>query len=68
MNTGNCSARGLVDTGCTKTIVHSKLVDGCTGETFIGVFDGSQVKCKGSTVVHLVIDNRPLSLHAVVSD
>ena len=60
--------RGLVDSGCTKTIVHSKLVTDCTGETLIRAFDGRQVRCRGYAMVELMIDKRQLTINAVVSD
>ena len=68
MQVNECSARGLVDSGCTRTIVHSKFVRCVVGESFIYAFDGRQVRCKGSSVIKLVIDGRQLSVHAVVSD
>ena len=68
MQVNECSARGLVDSGCTRTIVHSKFACCVVGEFFIYAFDGRQVRCKGSSVIKLVIDGRQLSVHAVVSD
>ena len=57
-----------MDSGCTRTIVHSHLVGDCAGETMIDTFDGGHAVCKGSTVVIVVIDDRTLSLNAIVSD
>ena len=68
LKVNDCSVRGLIDSGCTRTIVHSRLVVGCEGETFVSAFDGRQVKCKGHTVVQVVINNKRLSVRAVVSD
>ena len=42
------SAKALVDTGCTRTMVREGLTGRATGETVLAAFDGREVKCKGS--------------------
>lgn len=65
---GNTPARGLVDTGCSTSVVHSRYVPQCEGEIFISAFDGSQIKCKGAHWVKLRVNDDHVTVRAVVSD
>ncbi|XP_068240110.1 uncharacterized protein [Palaemon carinicauda] len=38
------TAKGLVATGCSTSVVHSKFVPRCKGEVYISAFDGSHIK------------------------
>ena len=62
------SAKALVDTGCSTTIVHSKYVDQCDGVTRIRTFDGSEVKCRGTRLIRLEVENKKLSVRVIVAD
>ena len=65
---GNKPARGLVDTGCSTSVVHSRYVPQCRGEIYISAFDGSQIKCKGADWVKLGVNSEGVTVRAVVSD
>ena len=65
---GGTIARGLVDTGCTTTLVSSQLVADCKGESYISAFDGREVKCRGTCWVNLVVAGIPLNVKVVVTD
>ena len=41
---GNLLAKGLVDIGCSTSVVHSTYVPQCRGDIYISAFDGSQIK------------------------
>lgn len=65
---GNKPVRGLVDTGCSTSVVHSRHVPQCRGEIYIHAFDGSQIKCKGADWVKLRVNGKDVTVRAVVSD
>lgn len=65
---GNKPVRGLVDTGCSTSVVHSRHVPQCRGEIYIHAFDGSQIKCKGADWVKLRMNGKDVTVRAVVSD
>ena len=60
--------KALVDTGCSKTIVSRTVVDRVEGEGSVVRFDGSEVQCKGSAGVSLVVSNVRVDLVVLVVD
>lgn len=64
----NEPARGLVDTGCSTSVVHSRYVPQCRGDIYISAFDGSQIKCKGANWVNLGVNGECVTVRAVVSN
>ncbi|XP_068233538.1 uncharacterized protein [Palaemon carinicauda] len=65
---GNLTAKGLVDTGCSTFVVHSKFVPCCKGEVYISAFDGSHIKCKVADCVELGVNGECVTVRAVVSN
>ncbi|XP_068224554.1 uncharacterized protein [Palaemon carinicauda] len=65
---GNLTAKGLVDTGCSTSVVHSKFVPRCKGEVYISAFDGSHIKCKVADCVELGVNGKCVTVRAVVSN
>ena len=59
-------AHALVDTGCTTTMVHDKLVDSAKGEAVMVAFDGREVVCKGMMWVNLQIGEKVISQEVTV--
>ena len=66
----NETAKALVDTGCSTTVVHSRYVaqSHCIGNVYINAFDGRPIKCRGATWLNIGISGRQLRVRAVVSD
>ncbi|XP_068237273.1 uncharacterized protein [Palaemon carinicauda] len=60
--------QGLVDTGCSTSVVHSKFVPRCKGEVYISAFDGSHIKCKVADCVELGVNGKCVTVRAVVSN
>ena len=56
----------LVDTGCTTTMVHDRLVDGAKGKAVMVAFDGREVACRGMTQIDLGIGERLVSHEVTV--
>lgn len=65
---GNQPARGLVDTACTTSVVHSSYVPQCRGETYVIAFNGGIIKCKGSAWVKLYVSGECVTIRVVVAD
>ena len=65
---GESVAKALVDTGCMKSIVSSRLVDSCKGEVYVIAFDGSRVKCRGYQKLRLKICGIEMKIDVVVAD
>ena len=65
---GGKLARGLVDTGCSTSVVHAKFVPRCDGEQLISAFNGDQVKCMGLQKVNIVVDCVGVDVEAVISE
>ena len=53
-------ARGLIDTGCSHTIIRSDLAVGFKGPSKVKTFNGQVIQCIGS--VHVSIDVRGTSI------
>ena len=70
INIGDNCVRRLVDTGCTITVVHSKYVPHCKGgrNFYVKAFNGSQIMCRGTGEVEIVVDGVSVVVVAVVSD
>ena len=64
------SAKALVDTGCTRTMVHEglTLTGRATGETVLAAFDGREVKCKGSVRAEMSVGKETVSQEVMVMD
>ena len=62
------SAKALVDTGCTRTIVREGLTGRATGETVLAAFDGREVKCKGSARAEMSVGEETVSQEVMVMD
>ena len=60
--------KGLVDSGCTTTVVSSRLIPDCKGKSFMTAFDGREVECRGSHWIELVVNGKPVKVKAVVTD
>ena len=60
--------RDLVDTGCTTTMVRTRLVTGWSGSSRVVAFDGRGVKCRGMSNVNLELDGQELNLKVIVTD
>ena len=58
----------LVDTGCTRTIVSSGLVENVGGVSVIVAFDGRKVRCKGSSTVELCVHGSCVQAVVAVAD
>lgn len=65
---GGQAVHALVDTGCSKAVVRTRLVDHYEGETCMTAFDGRRVKCRGATWIDLVVGGSPLKAYAIVLD
>ena len=48
--------RALVDTGCTMTVVSTKVCGQYSGMSSLVAFDGSVVQCKGEAKVPMVVN------------
>ena len=68
MAVNNQPVRGLVDTGCSTTLVHSKLVPKCSGSSTVVAFDGKTVNCEGYALVNLAVGGQCLPIQVVVVD
>ena len=64
----NQPARGLVDTGCSITLIHSRMVSSSRGCSRVVAFDGRDVSCRGYADVKLNVGGHCLSVCAVVVD
>ena len=62
------SAKALVDTGCTRTMVREGLTGRPTGETVLAAFDGCEVKCKGSAHAEMSVGEETVSQEVMVMD
>ena len=62
------SAKALVDTGCTRTMVREGLTGWATGETVLAAFDGREVKCKGSARAEMSMGEETVSQEVMVMD
>ena len=62
------SAKALVDTGCTRTMVCEGLTGRATGETVLAAFDGREVKCKGSAHAEMSVGEETVSQEVMVMD
>ena len=62
------SAKALVDTGCTRTMVREGLTGRATGETVLAAFDGREVKCKGSAHAEMSVGEETVSQEVMVMD
>ena len=62
------SAKALVDTGCTRTMVREGLTGRATGETVLAAFDGRKVKCKGSAHAEMSVGEETVSQEVMVMD
>ena len=62
--------QGLVDTGCTTTVVRTQLVtaDHTGGVSAITSFDGRKVNCKGTHWMDLEVGKMPVKVKAIVAD
>ncbi|XP_068240111.1 uncharacterized protein [Palaemon carinicauda] len=65
---GNETAKGLIDTGCSTSVVLFKFLPHCKGEVYISVFDGSHIKCKVTYCVELGVNGKCVTVRAVVSN
>ena len=65
---GSCR-KGLVDTGCTTTLVHSRIVKDYVGNVnYVTAFDGSAVRCTGNFNLVMVVSGVPIEINAIVVD
>ena len=62
------SAKALVDTGCTRTMVREGLIGRATGETVLAAFDGREVKYKGSARAEMSVGEETVSQEVMVMD
>ena len=64
------SVCGLVDTGCTMSIVRVGLLDGSEleEESKITAFDGTEVKCKGTIDTTILVNNIMVPTKMIVTD
>ncbi|XP_068224113.1 uncharacterized protein [Palaemon carinicauda] len=60
--------QGLVDTGCSTSVLHSKFVPRCKGEVYTSAFDGSHIKCKVADCVELGVNGKCVTVRTVVSN
>ena len=60
--------RGLVDTGCTTTVISSRLVVGCKGKSCITAFDGRELQCREPSWVEMEVDGVFVKVKAIVTD
>ena len=58
---------GLVDTGCSKTIIREGVVDTISGGETVAGFDGAVTCCRGSVAVSLGIADVVVELPVVVT-
>ena len=65
---GDKAVRALVDTGCSTTVVASRLVDTCEGASSLVAFDGREVECRGRSRVELKVAGVALSVRVIVAD
>lgn len=59
------SARGLVDTGCSKTIVRSELVEGLRGAAKVKGFHGETIVCEGTAPVKLKVNGELVDVSVI---
>ena len=62
------SAKALVDTGYTRTMVREGLTGWATGETVLAAFDGREVKCKGWAHAEMSVGEETVSQEVMVMD
>ena len=62
------SSKALVDTGCSRTMVHEGLTSRATEETVLAAFDGREVKCKGSAHAEMSVGEETVSQEVMVMD
>ena len=60
------SARGLVDTGCTTTMIRERLAGEGKGRSIVAAFDGREVKCRGMKKVRLEIGEEKMDREVTV--
>lgn len=66
---GGRVARALVDTGCSTTVLVSRLAGKCEGEdNGLVAVDGREIRCKGAKEVELTVRGIRLRVRAIVLD
>jgi len=60
--------KALVDTGCSKTIVTSRLTGFGGGRSSVVAVDGSRVHCLGQAMVSLVVVGKTLRVGCIVTE
>ena len=65
---GNKRVRGLLDTGCSNSIVKASLVGEPSGSSFVSDFSGKLVECGGSVLVELKINGKLLNVKMIAAD
>ena len=60
--------KALVDSGCFVSIVHSRLLRNCSGESRLLAFNGTEVKCRGKTRMEVIVGDMKITINAIVSD
>ena len=63
---GECDVSALVDTGCTKSLVHVGIAGECYGQSNLIAFDGTNVRCLGLSKVMLVVNNQTIVTEMMV--
>ena len=60
--------QALVDSGCSTTVVATRLIGEWEGKSSLVAFDGREVECRGMGWVQLRVDGVPLSARVIVAD
>ena len=63
---GERDVSALVDTGCTKSLVHVGIAGECYGQSNLIAFDGTNVRCLGLSKVMLVVNNQAVVTEMMV--
>ena len=64
---GEREVRALVDTGCSTTVVASRLVPGCEGkESSLMTVDGREIVCEGEGNAKLMVQEIRLLVKAII--
>ena len=58
----------LVDTGCTTTLINSRLMSGCSRCSTLKAVDGRDIKCKGARQVEIKVSGVHVQVGAILNN
>ena len=64
----NTVMTALVDTGCTTTLINSRLMSGCSTCGTVKVVDGRDIKCKGARQVEIKVHGVRVKMESDINE